>query len=316
MFVKSFFENCIVTDLSPKPMRHQPKQARGKQRVEKILEAAAEVFDEMGYEAATTHAIADRAGTAIGSLYQFFPDKLSIFHALEARHMEQVKAINTQLFSPEMVQLPLEQFVENMVKTYARYFDNPLSRVVYVQYFVAPEIFQLFNENFNRELMQSFASWMRLYNPALTIHKSELLAEVTHQSYNALLLAALRSDETHRQELYQEIKDLLVAYLRPHTANERTHKRVMKCPHCHSEQVSRNGHRHGKQRYLCKDCHRQFPEMYTAQGYSDEVRQRCLDLYRQGMGFREIERETGISHNTIIHWAKEMRTSVQDESTS
>jgi AcrR family transcriptional regulator len=41
------------------------------------LDAAAAVFDEVGYEAATTHLIAAKAGTAISSLYQFFPDKRS-----------------------------------------------------------------------------------------------------------------------------------------------------------------------------------------------------------------------------------------------
>jgi transposase-like protein/AcrR family transcriptional regulator len=294
-----------VTDSSPKQMRRLPKQERGKQRVDKILEAAAEIFDEMGYEAATTHAIATRAGTAIGSLYQFFPDKLSIFHALEALHMEQVQTINTQLLSPQMAHLPLEQIIEEMVKVYADYFESPMSRVVYVQYFVAPEIFRLFDENFNRGLIQSFASWFRLCNPDLGLQKSELLAEVTHQSYNALLLVALRSEEPHRKQLYAEIKDLLVAYLRPYAAPGATHKKVMKCPHCHSEHVSRNGHRHGKQRYLCKDCHKQFPDTYTAQGYSEEIKQHCLDLHKQGMGFREIERTTGISHNTVIHWVKQ-----------
>jgi transposase-like protein/AcrR family transcriptional regulator len=293
-----------VTDSSLKPMRRLPKQKRGKRRVDKILEAAAEVFDEMGYEAATTHAIAIRAGTAIGSLYQFFPDKLSIFHALEALHMEQVQTINTQLFSLEMAQLPLEQIIGEMVKIYADYFENPMSRVVYVQYFVAPEIFRLFDEKFNRGLIQATASWFRLFNPDLSLYKSELLAEVTHQSYNALLLVALRSKEPHRKQLYAEIKDLLVAYLRPYAAPDVLHKKVMKCPHCHSEHVSKNGHRHGKQRYLCRDCRKQFPDTYIPQGYSEEVKQHCLELHMQGIGFREIERTTGISHNTIIHWVK------------
>ncbi|MEM6436234.1 MAG: helix-turn-helix domain-containing protein, partial [Cyanobacteria bacterium P01_D01_bin.115] len=63
--------------------RKQPKQQRGKERVEKILEAAAAVFDEVGYEAATTHLIAAKAETAIGSLYQFFADKAAIFKAME-----------------------------------------------------------------------------------------------------------------------------------------------------------------------------------------------------------------------------------------
>jgi hypothetical protein len=57
-------------------LRRQPKQQRGKARVEKILDAAAAVFDEVGYEAATTHLIAAKAGTAVGSLISSFPIKL------------------------------------------------------------------------------------------------------------------------------------------------------------------------------------------------------------------------------------------------
>jgi AcrR family transcriptional regulator len=52
-----------------------PKRARGKQRVAELLEAAAAVFAEKGYEAATMTEIAARAGAPIGSLYQFFPAK-------------------------------------------------------------------------------------------------------------------------------------------------------------------------------------------------------------------------------------------------
>lgn len=72
-------------------LRRQPKQQRGKDRVDKILNAAAEVFDQVGYKTATTHQIAAKAGTAVGSLYQFFPNKAAIFNAMELRHIERVK---------------------------------------------------------------------------------------------------------------------------------------------------------------------------------------------------------------------------------
>src|SRR3984957_13078449 len=52
-----------------------PKRQRGKQRVAELLTAAAAIFGEKGYEAATMTEIAARAGAPIGSLYQFFPSK-------------------------------------------------------------------------------------------------------------------------------------------------------------------------------------------------------------------------------------------------
>ncbi len=242
-------------------MRRQPKQKRSQERVEKILQAAAEVFVEVGYEAATTHMIAAKAETAIGSLYQFFPDKLAIFHALETRHMEQVTKINIQMMQSADKQKPLSEFIERMVNTYAEYFENPMSRVVYIQYFVAPDLFQLFDETFNEQLVTQFAAFFRQWNPDLAVEKSELLAETVHICYNALLLNALRQNANQRPARYAEIKALLVAYLTPHI--QQAAKQVMKvmiCPHCHSSRLSKNGHRHGKQRYLCKDCGKQFLE--------------------------------------------------------
>jgi hypothetical protein len=40
---------------------------------------------------------------------------------------------------------------------------------------------------------------------------------------------------------------------------------------------------------------------YFPQGYPPEVKQHCLSLYLNGMGFRGIERSTGVSHNTVIN---------------
>jgi transposase-like protein len=166
----------------------------------------------------------------------------------------------------------------------------------------------------NRGVIEKFVSLLRIRNQHLSIEKSELLAEVVHNSYNSLLLLALRSDCDRRQKLYQELRDLLVNYLKPYAGddfllsalpkNQTSHNKVMICPFCHSERLSKNGHRYGKQRYLCKDCGKQFPETYNSRGYGEEIRQKCLNLHIHGMNYREIERITGVSHNTVINWVK------------
>ncbi|NJO52835.1 MAG: IS1 family transposase [Leptolyngbyaceae cyanobacterium RM2_2_4] len=66
-----------------------------------------------------------------------------------------------------------------------------------------------------------------------------------------------------RRSRYEELKALLVVYLVPHVEAKATDEEVMKvmeCPHCHSSRLSKNRHRHSKQRYLCKDCDKQFLE--------------------------------------------------------
>ncbi|RKT85209.1 DNA-binding transcriptional regulator, AcrR family [Saccharopolyspora antimicrobica] len=56
-----------------------------------ILEAAAQVFQREGL-GATTNRIAERAGVSIGSVYQYFPNKRAVLHALSEQHLQQVEA--------------------------------------------------------------------------------------------------------------------------------------------------------------------------------------------------------------------------------
>ncbi|MGB8651344.1 MAG: TetR/AcrR family transcriptional regulator [Mycobacteriales bacterium] len=66
-------------------VRRSPVQRRSAARVERMLDAAALLLDEVGQDALTTSAIAARADVSVGSLYQFFPDKHAVVEALARR---------------------------------------------------------------------------------------------------------------------------------------------------------------------------------------------------------------------------------------
>ena len=66
--------------------RRAPVQARSRQTVTRILDAAAAIADEQGVDAATTRAIADRAGVSPPSLYRFFADRDAILDELLEQH--------------------------------------------------------------------------------------------------------------------------------------------------------------------------------------------------------------------------------------
>ena len=71
-----------------RPLRRVPVQGRSVARVQRMLDACADIVDEVGYEGLTTTLLAERAGVAIGSVYQFFPDKRAVVQALTQRNLE------------------------------------------------------------------------------------------------------------------------------------------------------------------------------------------------------------------------------------
>ena len=68
-------------------LRNEPVQARSTARLTTLLDAAASVVDEIGYERLTTAMVAERAKSSIGTVYRYFPDRITVLHALSARSL-------------------------------------------------------------------------------------------------------------------------------------------------------------------------------------------------------------------------------------
>lgn len=78
----------------------------------------------------------------------------------------------------------------------------------------------------------------------------------------------------------------------------------MKCPKCeHRERQVKSGKTgSGSQRYQCQKCgHRYTPEP-KAQGHSDEVRLRAVELYMDGGNLRRVGRQLGVNHQSVANW--------------
>jgi AcrR family transcriptional regulator len=77
---------------SPNRRSLEPQRDVGRQRVADLLQAAAAVIQERGFEAATMAEIAARADARIGSLYRFFPSKEAVADALMQRYADILQA--------------------------------------------------------------------------------------------------------------------------------------------------------------------------------------------------------------------------------
>ncbi|MBC7724751.1 MAG: TetR/AcrR family transcriptional regulator [Burkholderiaceae bacterium] len=82
-------------------LRNEPVQARSTARLTSLLDAAAAVVDEIGYERLTTAMIAERAGSSIGTVYRYFPDRIAVLHALSGRSMSRFMTEGLPLIEAE-----------------------------------------------------------------------------------------------------------------------------------------------------------------------------------------------------------------------
>ena len=75
-----------MTDFTLNNLRRTPTQARSRDRLNRVLDAAQKVLSQEGADAFSTTRIAQVAGVPVGSVYHFFADKEAIVDAVALRY--------------------------------------------------------------------------------------------------------------------------------------------------------------------------------------------------------------------------------------
>ncbi|MBW9054779.1 TetR/AcrR family transcriptional regulator [Rhizobium mesosinicum] len=97
--------------------RKTPRQARSVNTVEAIFEATIQVLISDGPGDLTTTRVAERAGVSVGSLYQYFPNKQALFHAVNERYLKML-ADRVEAACQAHRGAPYAQMAEALVGTY------------------------------------------------------------------------------------------------------------------------------------------------------------------------------------------------------
>jgi len=103
-------------------MRKEPRQARSRATIDAILDAAAHILGDRGWTGLTTNTVAEIAGVSIGSLYQYFPNKLALIEAVRRRHFDEVLAVLRAAADDRMTRRKrVEALVDGMIAVHSRY---------------------------------------------------------------------------------------------------------------------------------------------------------------------------------------------------
>ena len=76
------------------------------------------------------------------------------------------------------------------------------------------------------------------------------------------------------------------------------------CPKCASQNHVKSGVINNRQRYRCKDCGYNFTVSKLGKEIDSYYVIKALQLYIEGVSYREIERILGVSHVSVINWVK------------
>jgi AcrR family transcriptional regulator len=197
----------VPSDLSS-ATRRVPQQERGERRVAALLEAAAAVIAEVGYDAATMTAMADRAGASIGAMYQYFPNKEAVVRALRAQYGDEMRK-RWKPLALEAAQLSVAAMVDRMFEVVVQFMEE---RPAYIALISAPGKFPRDPAGRNR-LREDFAKLFREKQPELSADEAFRIANVTFQLIKGMNPLYAEAKPKERQELVQEFKLALTAYL-------------------------------------------------------------------------------------------------------
>jgi AcrR family transcriptional regulator len=190
-------------------VRAEPQQERATRRLANFLDVAAVLFAEIGYEATTMTAIAERSGSGIGTLYHYFPDKQSIAFALLKQYLQEVEAY----WKPWIEQAEALSHTEFAEMFLERVIEFIRERPAYLQLLAVPIQFSR-DPAARRALRVAIANVFKAKDPSLTSEKAMLAANITVQMVNGMRTLYAEAGPREKPLIVAEYKRALTLYLR------------------------------------------------------------------------------------------------------
>ncbi|SEU06375.1 TetR/AcrR family transcriptional regulator [Variovorax sp. OV084] len=193
-------------------MRKAPRQQRSRVTVDVIVEAATRVLARRGWARFTTNGIAAVAGVSVGSLYQYFPNKLAIAEAIRQRHLDEVLVALSGSGEGDSEAVALDQRVERFVDGViaAHSVDEALHRVLLDEVpLVARSSYAEFEAEYQRRYRALIAA-----SASGAAGDDETAARVLSSAVEGVVHAAAHRGDLGLPALRSELVRLILAYLR------------------------------------------------------------------------------------------------------
>lgn len=196
--------------------RRTPVQRRAVERVARIARAAGELCAAEGAAAVTMEAIAARAGTSIGSLYQFFPNRDALLHAVAERYVADLEAVLEAQDAPDAARLPLAELVDAVLAPFDHFHETHPGYFAILFAPAGSAALGPLRGRLRARLRRRVERIFRARAPELAPARRRRLALTAVEAARALMQyieTAVPAPE--RRAMRRELRAMLVAYLAP-----------------------------------------------------------------------------------------------------
>jgi AcrR family transcriptional regulator len=173
-----------------------------------FLDTAERLLVEVGYDAMTMTAVAERAGTSIGALYRWFPDKTAVAEALRARYTVEIEQHWAPLIAAAH-SLSTAKFAESLIDQTREFTER---RPAYFILRDAP-IKAARSSAARQILREAFVQAFRAKKPTLSYDEALLIANVVVETLKGFLSAIAAAPANRRAPVTAEFTQMLSLYL-------------------------------------------------------------------------------------------------------
>jgi AcrR family transcriptional regulator len=202
--------------MSWKDGEYQPKQKRGDEKKDRILDAALELFGTKGYHGTTAKAIAEKACVATGSFYRYFRDKKAAFMAVSIR-MEADLGGEVFSYGQRIRQegRPEQEIIASLISfsILAHQRHKGFHREVAAMRISDPDVASWASER-EKRLLATFTEFLQPMSSQYRVEDLDAAAEVIYYAIEEVAHRAVLFDSLAGTErLVQELQDMVSRYL-------------------------------------------------------------------------------------------------------
>jgi AcrR family transcriptional regulator len=215
-WISTFCENRPMPVFDP----NRKRNARGEQRQQELLRAAATIFGRLGYHETSTNAIATEAGVSPATLYQFFPNKEAIASVLASKYAREMAEAEQAIDAEDA--LTFREAVDELIDVCMSFNRrHPEFHTLVLDAPLSPDAREE-KQALGQAFVEFIAARLRRERPGLSRSEASHHGQVALMIFRGILDEFTAARFRARTRLERAMHDAILRYLEPVLSHERS----------------------------------------------------------------------------------------------